>query len=218
MVNVWNEPWLPGPGDGRVRNCHIDISYTYVSDLIDSTTATWKVDVLEALFDEARVSRICSIPLSKAGLSDEIFWRPDGLGVYTVKSGYRLIRGDLSSSTSTNSSSHSMIMSRFYNEMWAVNLPSKIKINMWRIANNFLPTFENLQIRRLDVSNICPLCLTSSESIEHLMRDCSFIKTLFDMQGVQLFSVSPDFVWNEWVAAAFCNLDIRNKVVMLVTF
>ncbi|KAL4369641.1 hypothetical protein GQ457_05G009690 [Hibiscus cannabinus] len=175
MVNIWNEPWLPGPGDGRVRNCHIGISYTYVSDLIDSATATWKVDVLEALFDEARVSRICSIPLSKAGLSDEIVWWPDGSGVYTVKSGYRLIRGDLSSSTGTNSSSHNMFMSRFYNKMWA--------------------------IRRLDVSNICPLC-----------------QTLFDMQGVQLFSVSPDSVWNEWVAAAFCNLNIRNKVVMLVTF
>ncbi|KAK8557023.1 hypothetical protein V6N13_035129 [Hibiscus sabdariffa] len=100
MVNIWNEPWLPGPGDDRVRNCHIDISYIYISDLIDSATATWKVDVLESLFDEARVSRICSIPLSKAGLSDEIVWRPDGSGVYTVKSGYRLIRGDLSSSTS----------------------------------------------------------------------------------------------------------------------
>ncbi|KAL4379005.1 hypothetical protein GQ457_02G014010 [Hibiscus cannabinus] len=197
MVNIWNEPWLPGPGDGRVRNCHIDISYTYVSDLIDSANATWKVDVLEALFDEARVSRICSIPLSKAGLSDEIVWRPDGSGVYTVKSGYRLIWGDLSSSTGTNSSSHNMFMSRFYNEMWAVNLPSKIKINMWQITNNFLPTFENLQIRRLDVSNICLLCRASCESIEHLMRDCSFIKTLFDMQGVQLLSVSPDSVWND---------------------
>ncbi|KAL4273637.1 hypothetical protein GQ457_13G027630 [Hibiscus cannabinus] len=212
LVNIWNEPWLSGLGDGRVRNCHIDINYTYVLDLIDYASATWKVDVLDALFDEAQVKRICSIPLSKVRLSDEIIWRPDCSGVYTVKSGYRLILDDLSSPTSSNSSFHNMIMSRFF------NLPSKIKINMWWIANIFLPTFKNLQIRRLNVSNTCPLCHVSRESIEHLMRDCGFIRMLFDMQGVQPFSVTPDSVWKEWLAVAFCNLDDRNKVVMLATF
>ncbi|KAK8596528.1 hypothetical protein V6N12_065014 [Hibiscus sabdariffa] len=29
---------------------------------------------------------------------------------------------------------------------------------------------------------------------------------------------SKDSVWKEWLAVAFCNLDDRNKVVMLVTF
>ncbi|KAK8498430.1 hypothetical protein V6N11_074228 [Hibiscus sabdariffa] len=35
---------------------------------------------------------ICAIPLSKTGLRDELGWRFDGSGSYSVKSGYRLLQ------------------------------------------------------------------------------------------------------------------------------
>ncbi|KAL4333615.1 hypothetical protein GQ457_07G012700 [Hibiscus cannabinus] len=156
--------------------------------------ATWKIVVLEALFDMKRVKRICSIPLSKVELCDASIWRPDGSGDYSMKSGYQLLRDDLLSLTGLNSHSLSTIFSKFYSEMCDVNIPSKIKINMWRIANNFLPTFENLQSRRLNVINTFPFCLSSSESVEHVMRDCSFIHQFFDRQCVQILSADSAFI------------------------
>ncbi|KAK8987317.1 hypothetical protein V6N11_027073 [Hibiscus sabdariffa] len=44
------------------------------------------------LFDDDHVARICSIPLPRANLADEIVWSYEGSGCYSVKSGYRLLK------------------------------------------------------------------------------------------------------------------------------
>ncbi|KAK8977317.1 hypothetical protein V6N11_030636 [Hibiscus sabdariffa] len=71
------------------------------------------------------------------------------------------------------SPSFSLQLSKFYFELWAITLPAKVKITMWRIVNNFMPTFDNLRGRRLIVVNRCPICKSSVETIEHAMRDFS---------------------------------------------
>ncbi|KAL4379420.1 hypothetical protein GQ457_02G006440 [Hibiscus cannabinus] len=48
--------------------------------------------------------------------------------------------------------------------MWNLSLPSKVKITLWRIASNFLPTLYNLQRRRLNVRNVCPFCQSYEET------------------------------------------------------
>ncbi|KAK8972026.1 hypothetical protein V6N11_053647 [Hibiscus sabdariffa] len=129
-----------------------------------------EVDVLEALFDEDHVQRICAIPLSTSGLHDELFWRYDGTGYYIVKSDYRLLREEIPN-TSGMSASSSLHLSKFFSELWAITLPAKVKISVWRIVNNFMPTFDNLHGRRLVVVNCCPIYKSSVETIEHTMRD-----------------------------------------------
>ncbi|KAK8693770.1 hypothetical protein V6N13_071339 [Hibiscus sabdariffa] len=196
-VNIWNDPWLPKPRDVRIRNCPINIVYTTVSDLIDPYSATWKVDTLFDIFDEVQARKICSIPLSKAGHSDVVNWRPDGSGIYFVKSGYRLLCNDMNSSSGIAHPSHVSLLSRFYNEMWVVRVPSMIPIIMWRIINNFVPTYANLQSQRLSMINVFPFCLISSETVEHIMKDCWFVQDLFHRQYVHLpFSLAAK-EWND---------------------
>ncbi|KAL4278536.1 hypothetical protein GQ457_03G025960 [Hibiscus cannabinus] len=149
-INIWDAPWIPGSGDGRVRCSSINIHYSFVSDLIEDVDMIWKSDVLDTLFDEEQASRIRSIPLSSDKLSDEIIWRFDGTDNYSVKSGYHLIRAKQARSFSTD-------FSTFFTTMWAANVPAKVKVTMWRIAKNFLPTFQNLQSHRLLVSNVCAI-------------------------------------------------------------
>ncbi|KAK8990823.1 hypothetical protein V6N11_028783 [Hibiscus sabdariffa] len=165
---------MVGSGDKRIRCDSVNVNYAQVSDLIHAPTATWRLDILNALFDEEQVATICAIPLSKSGKCDEIIWRLDGLGAYSVKNGYRLLRDDLLTAANVTAPAYSNLVVRFFNEMWLATLPVKVKINMWRIANKFVPTYSILHNRRLNVNNDCPLCLSSSESIAHLMRDCSF--------------------------------------------
>ncbi|KAE8705869.1 hypothetical protein F3Y22_tig00110415pilonHSYRG00090 [Hibiscus syriacus] len=87
-LQMQNGPWLHGYGDGRVRSRNIDIRYTMVSDLFDASIHARKYEVLRDLFDDEKMSSICSIPLSKAGMANVLVWRPDGSRQYTVKSGY----------------------------------------------------------------------------------------------------------------------------------
>ncbi|KAK8608811.1 hypothetical protein V6N13_024224 [Hibiscus sabdariffa] len=200
QVNIWDDPWLSGPDDGRIKTDHIDIYHSTVVDLIDHSSRRWKRDIIENLFDEDQASRICNIPLSIARLNDEKVLRYDGSGRYSVKSGYKLLRTDQDDEYMQNSNPHTVTLSNFYARVWAVNLPSKIRITMWRIINNFVPTFANLQRRRLNVINSCPFCHSSGESIEHLMRDCCFTRQVLDKQRMLLVAY-----WVIWIT--------RNKVV-----
>ncbi|KAL4334456.1 hypothetical protein GQ457_07G010000 [Hibiscus cannabinus] len=52
---IWNDHWIPSAGDGRIKNQAININYTLVYDLIDASTKTWKLEVLNHLFDEEQV-------------------------------------------------------------------------------------------------------------------------------------------------------------------
>ncbi|KAK9003615.1 hypothetical protein V6N11_084254 [Hibiscus sabdariffa] len=110
-------------------------------------------------------------------------WRLDGSDAYFVKSGYRFLRDDHHDAASVTVLAYSNMIVIFFKDMWSVILPAKVKINMWRIANSFVPTYSIMQNRRLNVNNVCPLFLSSDESITHLMRDCSFVHQLFFVQG-----------------------------------
>ncbi|KAA3461389.1 reverse transcriptase [Gossypium australe] len=87
-VNIWNDAWLPGLGNGRVQGQNIDIRYSKVLDLIDKETTTWKQDTIQALFGEEQLESILLIPLARSEPKDVLIWRGDNTWVYIVKSGY----------------------------------------------------------------------------------------------------------------------------------
>ncbi|KAK8549477.1 hypothetical protein V6N13_027229 [Hibiscus sabdariffa] len=192
-----------GDGDGRVRTQGIDIYHTTVADLIDQSEKVWKLDILRELFEEDQVERICSIPITRGTYVDDIIWRLEGSGCYTVKSGYRLLQN-----ASPAIASH---ISGFFTAVWSVELPPKVRIIMWRVANNFLPTYDNLQRRRLVVSNICPFCDSPGETVVHLMRDCALSN-----QPLAAFNLGPSHVlgeepWIDWLASFFLNLSVNDR-------
>ncbi|KAK8569111.1 hypothetical protein V6N12_007643 [Hibiscus sabdariffa] len=179
--------------------------------------ATWKVDILESLFDEVHVNKIRAIPLSKTRLQDKLVWRYDGLGSYTVKSGYRLLNGELNAALLLSADS-GVNFSRFYAALWSSNLPPKVNIAMWRIINNYMPTLVNLRFRQLTVDVCCPLCKSTEESIEHIMRECAFVKQILDAQGVRCSVPVADLSWKECLAQTFVSLSMRQRQALMITF
>ncbi|GJS85893.1 nucleotide-binding alpha-beta plait domain-containing protein [Tanacetum coccineum] len=56
---------------------------------------------------------------------------------------------------------------------WSKLVPIKINVFMWRMILDKLPTRLNLMLRGLDVqSNLCVICGTHIESIDHVMLHC----------------------------------------------
>ncbi|KAK8711044.1 hypothetical protein V6N13_146346 [Hibiscus sabdariffa] len=155
--------------------------------------------------------RICCIPLARPELQDKIVWRYDQTGEYSVKSGYKVLRNEFSDAPSS-------IVVQFYKQMWNVNLPPKVKITMWRIANNYISTFANLQVKRLNVNNICPLCQSSSETVSHLMKECSFASKLQYALNVPTSCNSAMNGWFDWLVIFFCSLDENRKKCLMVIY
>ncbi|KAJ9553155.1 hypothetical protein OSB04_017200 [Centaurea solstitialis] len=56
-------------------------------------------------------------------------------------------------------------------------IPAKVNIHIWRILMNILATKDNLSKRGVSLSSDeCPLCLTATESMDHLLVSCSTTK------------------------------------------
>ncbi|KAH9649551.1 rnase h domain-containing protein [Citrus sinensis] len=59
-----------------------------------------------------------------------------------------------------------------WNVIWAMELPEKIKIFMWRAVKNLLPTAENLWKMRVLQDPICSRCKMKAENIIHAILEC----------------------------------------------
>ncbi|KAL4377484.1 hypothetical protein GQ457_02G021740 [Hibiscus cannabinus] len=136
--------------------------------LIDQDTCSWKEHIVRQLFTAEQADRILCMPLSSSASTDILIWRWDKSGLYSVHSGYNFLinsspeldeESNLQSATRNNS---------FFNTLWSLALPPKVKITFWRFVKNFSPTFTNLRIMKLDVETSCVLCGGEMKTNEHL--------------------------------------------------
>ncbi|KAK5845334.1 hypothetical protein PVK06_001506 [Gossypium arboreum] len=177
-VNIWNDSWLSRLGSGRIRCQNMGLRVTQVSDLINKENNTWKPDIIQSLFEEEQLKRILTIPLANSRPQDALVWRGDNTGTYTVKNGYRWLI------TEGGTRIHNELPANFFTKLWELQVPSKIRIFMWRITNNYLPTLYNLKARQLAVNPLCPVCRSEEESVDHLFRECPFTQQV--LRGLEM--------------------------------
>lgn len=122
------------------------------------------------------------IPLVRSEPQDLLIWRGDNTGVYTVKSGYKW------QITAEGFSSQTNYTTTFFTKLWGLWLPSKIRIHLWRISNNYIPTLYNLRIRKLITNTFCPVCQAEEETVSHLFRGCSFTQQVLRGLGAKILS------------------------------
>ncbi|CAH9090795.1 unnamed protein product [Cuscuta europaea] len=93
-VSVWREKWLPGDGDDKIITPPpAGIADMNVAALMTEDDRTWNFDRINNLFSVEERNVILLIPVSRKKTSDGFLWQGDPRGIYTVKSGYRMIRG-----------------------------------------------------------------------------------------------------------------------------
>lgn len=76
--------------------------------------------------------------------------------------------------------------------------PNKIKIMIWRVSWNYIPTMVNLNDRRVAHSNKCPRCKVDVETFWHVFVEChGFLANVWN-PNVACFSVEYGcFSWTE---------------------
>ena len=70
--------------------------------------------------------------------------------IFTVKSGYRVMMSN-SSSTTLN------YQLAFWNHIWSLQVPAKVRSLLWRASTSSLPTLLALRSKNVDVSVMCPV-------------------------------------------------------------
>ncbi|PPD92717.1 hypothetical protein GOBAR_DD10349 [Gossypium barbadense] len=94
------------------------------------------------------IRRLCSIP-SRLGMQNEFY------GYYWPRSNMMTL---WCGGVNTRGSSRSGVPINYYKKLYSLKLPTKIKITICKIANNYIPTFTNLNLQTLVINTVCPRC------------------------------------------------------------
>lgn len=93
---------------------------------------------------------------------DRWVWEGDSSGIYSVRSGYKWLRSQEISGEKD-----------FYSKLWSGWAPLKVKAFCWKLAQNRIPTMQNLAARNIHTQSIlCKGCGKEEESASHLYFRC----------------------------------------------
>ncbi|KAA3466466.1 Ribonuclease H-like superfamily protein [Gossypium australe] len=121
--------------------------------------------------------------------------RGDKSGEYMAKSGCRCSITEEANLLGNENTILTKQMKNYYTALWGLKVPSKIKINLWRITNNFMPTLSSLKFRRLRFEALCPLCGEDDESTALVFRDRNVAKQVLQRLEVR---IAPTHENTEW--------------------
>ena len=103
-----------------------------IRDLIDPILSRWKASAIFSLFDSNFSQEILKTRISPESDSTYL-WTPSSSGQFSLSSAYKYI------STSCSNNFYSTIP-QFWQALWKLNINDRLKLFLWKIAWNILPT------------------------------------------------------------------------------
>ncbi|MFQ6654705.1 hypothetical protein Gotur_025582, partial [Gossypium turneri] len=199
QISIWTDSWIPGNEADIIpiqdRNDNIKL----VSDLIDSDSRSWKIELIRNTFQPVIAEKILQIPLAETVQEDFQVWRGEPTGEFYVRSAYKLLQ-------ETNPDPNGLMLhteiTNFYTKLWKLYIPSKIQMTVWRISWNFILTFLNLKIKRVVRNSQCPRCGCDEENSYHIFQKCPTSIEIWNQLNLSwLLSQNNDDIqgWLTWV-------------------
>ncbi|KAM6553278.1 hypothetical protein CsatB_014040 [Cannabis sativa] len=167
-INFWKQPWIPWMEYREFLDLMQLLGerrYT-IKTLADVSLGNrWNEEVIIQIFGHELGERILNIPRIPSPFPDQMFWKENRNGKFSVKSAYvvdqkwRFEPGQ-----------------RIWKWIWDGRIHPRISIFLWRILNEAIPTKNKLPFVPI---KDCGLCGKEGESALHLFRSCSFTKAMW---------------------------------------
>jgi hypothetical protein len=161
-THEWNQNWIPGDHMLRPIACRKPHPPPMVSDFISTDSMSWNKPALQEWFLPMDVEDICKIPLSARRHDDIWAWHYNRSGLLSVKSVYRLLittkkrREDWLDGRSNGS--NSARDEKQWKNLWKVQVPSKLRSFLWRLARQSLPTGDVRHHWYMADTSKCSIC------------------------------------------------------------
>jgi hypothetical protein len=131
------------------------------------------VQRLQQYFREEEVTEILKIRTSSRSEEDFISWHLEKLGIFTVKSAYRLglnkqMQQRDRGAPSTQQDGRRLI----WKKVWKCPVPPKVKLLAWKICCNALATQMNMYRRQMVTVSTCRICGCEDEDTFHAFLRC----------------------------------------------
>lgn len=169
----------------------------WVSDLFVQDQKIWNVEILMQLFPMDQVEAITSIYIPQdESVEDKLIWLKTKSGKFTTKSCYKLLADNIA----TTSTISSFPWKQFWKKM---KTQPKIHTFAWKVLHNGLVVFSCLARFNNHIHNICSLCNSEEESVNHLLFSCQFSKVVFQASPLSveiLDGVSSMDIIQNWLS------------------
>ncbi|XP_062233794.1 uncharacterized protein LOC133930997 [Phragmites australis] len=154
----------------------------HVDFLMSDDGHTWDEETVRTYFGQRDAEKILLIPISSEDCPDFASWPHTKTGIFTVRSAYNYVQvsrfwSDRSRNVSGASSGHN-ISKIGWKKLWAVQCRNKMKVILWLLAHDCLPSGAQLQHRSIPGSYACYFC-NRFEQIEHTMLLCPFARDVW---------------------------------------
>ena len=174
-VNIWRDKWLPSPDSFKVNSPQRhNTKVVKVARLIDREPGTWKAELIREIFLSHKANSILSIPLSPRLPEDSKVWAWSKIGLFTVRSAYKVSLKLLKKTSLTRTMgdcSDKAKVAQFWKALWKLNCPNKIKHFLWRACREILPSNYRMVVRKVGSNGRCGFC-RECECSGHILWDC----------------------------------------------
>jgi hypothetical protein len=155
-TNIWKDQWIPG-GIGMKPVRRMEGATTeQVCDLLSPDGRSWDENALNQNLTPLDAAAVRQIPLGRS-LQDIWAWSGERHGLYTVRSGYRLLASAAAQHRSYVQSrvAHSNHLNDpLWQKFWKCKVPPKVRVFWWPILNEYIPSRSNLHRRHIDPLSI----------------------------------------------------------------
>ncbi|KAK5844503.1 hypothetical protein PVK06_000643 [Gossypium arboreum] len=165
-----------------------------VADLINNAERKWKRELIVNTFGEEDASRILRIPLARELHSDFMVWSGEQSGEFSVRSAYKLLQ-----TSDPRAYDLQNIYRDFYKRIWLLNLPTKMKVTIWKLSWNYMLTRVNMQHRKLVSNSVCPRCDIGAETMDHIFRKCPISVSVWSALEIPNILQDTDLEFIQWL-------------------
>lgn len=177
-VNIWSDPWLPRGVTRRPITPRAGSILQKVVELFDPVTEQWDTQLLTQTFWEEDVKLIRSMPVHTE-MDDVVGWHFGPKGKFSVRSAYKVHQDSearKSQRVQPGDTEGSNGKTNFWQKLWNLDCPPKIKHFLWRLSQNTLAVKNILKRRGMKIDTCCSLCRRLDEDGGHLFLKCKEVK------------------------------------------
>ena len=174
-IPILNELWLL---NGECIPSNIPgatfVSHASINNLMDPYFKQWNVPVVRQVFSEDLASKILNTPLFEQVQHDTLIWKAEKNGRYSVRSAYRLCVSELVDLSHLHKPG-------YWNGIWKLKTPPKVKNLIWRMCRGCLPTRVRLLDKGVHCTTQCVSCDSNHEDLAHVFFECPFAVQVWSM-------------------------------------
>ena len=162
-------------------------------------------------------------PLSSRRHDDSWAWHYDRSGILSVKSVYGMLvrtrqrRVDWIEERPAGSNQERE--EKMWQKLWKVQVPSKVRMFLWRLAHQSLPTGDVRHHRHMADTSVCSIC-GAEDSWRHSLLNCTMSRCVWALanEGVtQHMNMIEEPSAKQWIFSLIDTLDHADFVEMVVT-